>query len=344
MADGGPRRHPAQAGGVIRDLLAHPQRYEFFQALRLLVRWLGRQGIAPDRALGLIRFRNSLALGFPASEIEAIACGADAVAPIEVTPALMGLLGVSGALPLHYTERFAAWEAATRDGGARAFLDLFSSRQLTLFYRAWCKYRVRHPDDAAHDRFVALLLALAGASPDALGRAAEAPGADRLEPALLSQARFAGALRSRVVSAELIAGVLRAYFQLPLTVLQFSGRWDPLGPGERTLLARGNCALGAGATAGGRLLRPELGMRVRLGPLERGDFVRFLPGAAGSRALAGLLDRFAIELPYRELQLVLRQGAVGGVNLDGATRLGLDGFICTTSGAHDRDDVCYLLP
>ena len=175
-----------------------------------------------------------------------------------------------------------------------------------------------------------------------LGASDEAPGTP--DPDMLSQARFAAALRSRVVSAELIAGVLRAYFQVPVIVEQFSGRWDVLGPGQRTHLARGNCELGAGATAGGRLLRPELGIRVRLGPLEREAFERFLPGAAGSRALAALLDRFAIEVPYRELQVVLRRDAIGGVSLDGATRLGLDGFLCTASGKRDRDDVCYLLP
>ena len=326
--------------GVIPDLLQYPQRYAFFQAVRLLVRWLVRQGIPPEQALGLIRFRNSLALGFPPSEIETIACTTEGAPAVNVTPALMGLLGVSGALPLHYTERFAAWEAESRDGGARAFLDLFSSRQVALFYRAWCKYRLRHPADGEHDRLLPLLLALAGGQPGV----ADDRDANASDPETLARARFAAALRSRVVSAELIAGVLRAYFQVPVAVEQFSGRWDVLAPDQRTLLARGNCELGGGATAGARLPRPELGMRVRLGPLEREQFERFLPGAAGSRALAGLLDRFAIEVPYRELQVVLRRDAVGGVNLDGATRLGLDGFLCTASGGRDRDDVCYLLP
>jgi len=72
-------------------------------------------------------------------------------------------------------------------------------------------------------------------------------------------------------------------------------------------------------------------------------FARFLPGAEGARALAALLDRFAIEVPYRELQVVLRREDVDGACLDGAARLGLDGFLCTRAGGRDRDDVCYLL-
>jgi len=318
---------------VIADLLAHPQRYEFFQAVRLLLRWLDRQGIGPEQALGgVIRFRNSVGLGFPPSEIEAIEPGTGDVPAITITPVMMGLLGVMGALPLHYTERFAAWELRHRDDGPRAFLDLFSSRQVALFYRAWCKYRVRQPLAAGVDRFQPLLLALAGV---ALG-CHDVAGVDAM-------ARFAAPLRSRVVSADLIAGVLGACFGVAVRVEQFTGRWDVLAPDQRTLLAQGNCVLGAGATAGARLLRPELGIRIRLGPVSALEFARFLPGQEGSRALADLLGRFAIDVPYRVLQVVLRREAVHGARLGGSARLGLDGFLCTRSAARDRGDMCYLL-
>jgi type VI secretion system protein ImpH len=318
---------------VIADLLAHPQRYEFFQAVRLLLRWLGRQGIGPEQALGgVIRFRNSVGLGFPPSEIESIEPGTGDMPAIAITPAMMGLLGTMGALPLHYTERFAAWELRNRDDGPRAFLDLFSSRQIALFYRAWCKYRVRQPLAAGVDRFQPLLLALAGVA----SGSQDVAGADAM-------ARFAAPLRSRVVSADLIARVLGACFGVAVHVEQFTGRWDVLEPDQRTLLAQGNCVLGAGATAGARVLRPELGIRIRLGPVSAAEFERFLPGREGSRALAALLGRFAIDVPYRELQVVLRREAVHGARLGGSARLGLNGFLCTRSAAHDRDDMCYLL-
>jgi type VI secretion system protein ImpH len=126
-------------------------------------------------------------------------------------------------------------------------------------------------------------------------------------------------------------------------VEQFTGRWDVLEPDQRTLLAQGNCLLGAGATAGARLLRPELGIRIRLGPVSAAEFARFLPGQEGSRALAALLGRFAIDVPYRALQVVLRRESVHGVRLGGSARLGLDGFLCTRGAPRDRDDLCYLL-
>lgn len=322
--------------GVIDELLAEPWRYELFQAIRLLSRWLRRYGLSPEAAL---RFENSLSLAFPASEIEALRLeqgpGEEGQMRLRLRTAVMGLLGVHGVLPLHYTERVQAWEHATRDEGPRAFFDAVSSRQVALFYRAWRKYRVRGgPDEHDRDRFLALLAAIGGAA-----------GHEHVEAGLPfeSLAYFAAQWRSRVVPASLIAGVLGDYLQVPVTVEQFTGRWDPLEPGQRSRLGENNCAIGHGATLGARLLRPELGIRIRVGPLPSTAFERFLPGASGARALAALLARFAIDLPYRELQVVLRADEVDGASLDGTVRLGLDGFLCTRPDRRDRDDVCYLL-
>jgi type VI secretion system protein ImpH len=326
---------------VIDHLLAEPWRYELFQAIRLLSRWLRRYGLDPETA---IRFENSLSLAFPPSDIDALRLeqgpSEDGAMRLRVRTAVMGLLGLNGALPLHYTERIAAWEYAMHDDGPRAFYDAFSSRQLALFYRAWRKYRVRGgPDEHNRDRFLAQLAALGGA-------AWQQPGQGPLDAGLAfeSLAFFAAQLRSRVVPASLVAGVLGEYLQVPVTVEQFAGRWDALGAADRSRLGENNCDVGLGATLGERLLRPELGIRIRVGPVGSRTFERFLPGASGARALAALLDRFAIEVPYRELQVILRGDEVDGASLDGSIRLGLDGFLCTRPDKRDRDDVCYLLP
>lgn len=329
--------------GVIDHLLAEPWRYEFFQAIRLLSRWMRRYGVAPETAL---RFENSLSLAFPASDIDALQLeqgqvpgGANAVR-LRVRTAVMGLLGLNGALPLHYTERIAAWEHATRDEGPRAFYDAFSSRQVALFYRAWRKYRVRGgADEHNRDRFLAQLVALAGA-----GWQGQGPGQPGSGLAYESLAYFAAQLRSRAVPAHLIAGVLSEYLQVPVTVEQFAGKWDALGAGDRSRLGENNCDVGLGATLGARLLRAELGIRIKVGPVSSRMFERFLSGASGARALAALLDRFAIDVPYRELQVILRAEEVDGASLDGTVRLGLDGFLCTRPDRRDRDDVCYMLP
>ncbi len=330
-----PQRQPDLA--VIERLLDEPWRYELFQAVRLLARWLQRQkgGASIEAAL---RFENVLSLAFPAAEIESLRMerGQDGEPRLRVRTAVMGLLGVNGALPLHYTERIAAWEQATHDAGPRAFYDAFSNRQLVLFYRAWCKYRVRGgPDEQGRDRFLAQLAALGGV----VGRAPFDTGLP-----FESLAYFAAQLRSRVVPAGLIAGVLGEYLQAQVAVEQFTGRWDVLPREERNRLGEHNCEVGVVATLGERLPRPELGIRIRVGPVPAGVFERFLPGAPGSHAIAAMLRQFAIEIPYRELQVVLRREDVKGASLNGRMRLGLDGFLATRPSTRDRDDVCYLLP
>ncbi|MBH9710471.1 type VI secretion system baseplate subunit TssG, partial [Burkholderia contaminans] len=61
------RRDPS----VIESLLAEPQRFKFFQAVRVLELWFARQeGTRAKNAVPAhLRFVNSSSLGFPASEI-----------------------------------------------------------------------------------------------------------------------------------------------------------------------------------------------------------------------------------------------------------------------------------
>ena len=181
--------------GLIAELLARPQRFGFFQAVRVLERWLDHDAAhgGEPRHAGLVsprlHFRNSLSLSFAASEIEALtvtpranegqmACPdsvslaepgqpgqvpeASSVARIELTPAFIGLLGAGGTLPLHYTELIAQSELHQRDSSARAFLDVFTHRAASLFFLAWKKHRLHlQYESDQRDRFLPLMLALA---------------------------------------------------------------------------------------------------------------------------------------------------------------------------------------
>lgn len=340
--------------GVIQRLLDEPCRFEFFQAVRVIELWLRRHGVAQERALAdFVRFENSTSLRFPPSEIEALsavaggrvdsaagllaALEAGQPARVRIRPAFMGFLGVAGALPLHYSERIAAHEHDAKDEGPRAFLDMFSNRALALFYQAWAKYRVQYKvDGEGRDGYLPMLLALAGVEPRAAGRLVDEDIDDR------SLAYFAAQVRSRVVSAPVLAGVLSEYFAVTVAIEQFAGLWDVLDEGLRTRLGQGNCALGFDATAGGRIWRHDLGIRIRIGPLDRAGFDRFLPGAPATRALGKLLGAFTISVPHCEVQLVLRADDVRGADLHGSARLGLDAFL-SCGERRDRRDVCYQL-
>jgi type VI secretion system protein ImpH len=346
--------------GVIERLFAQPQRFEYFQAVRILELWLKRHGVAHEGAVAnFLRFQNSTSLNFPASQLEALQpepreLGRDArslseallrseLKAIRITPAFMGLLGMTGALPAHYTERIAAVAMFDKDDGPRAFLDTFSSRSLALFYEAWRKYRLELKYQlGGKDLFLPLLLALAGAGHSSLQHRLDDGGQGLLDESL---GYFCGALLHRPTSAGAIARVMSEYFGQAVVVEQFVGSWYDLPLAQQSTLGGGNAVLGAGAVMGARAWQRDLRMRLTIGPLERAQFEGFLPGGKAAQVLAKMLTMFTgLTLEY-EVQLVLRAADVEGVKLDAGRsggRLGWDSFL---GGGQQRDrvDVRYQI-
>lgn len=322
---------------MIAALLADPGRYEFFQAVRLLLRHLAEQGVAPRAAWEQhLRFPNSVAMGFPPGQIESLrqdSLPGSSAPQFRLTPSFMGLLGAHGALPLHETERIAAHEAAGGDGAVRAFLDMLSTRLVALFYEAWAKYRIEHAVAGDPDAFLPLLLALAGINP--------ATPHEGVADAEL--ARHAAALRGRPLSGPMLARVLADQLGVPVAVEEAVGHWDLLAESERNALGRSQVSLGRVAPLGERCWRPDLRVRVRLGPLARSRFEAFLPGTPGARRLCTLLGLFASPALDYEIVLSLRRADVAPLRLGASGRLGLDSYVLGAPAATDRSDLRYLL-
>jgi type VI secretion system protein ImpH len=354
---------------VIERLLAEPQRFEFFQAVRLLLMWLEERGVPPQQALDKhLRFANSLSLRFPPSQVEALALVHDKPAhpaiarpQFRLTPSFMGLLGAHGTLPAHYTESIQAWIASEQDDAPRAFLDLLSNRMLALFYGAWKKYRVEHMVAGPGDRFLPLLLALAGfpsvAGAAEPGMAAPRPDApsgvwpgDAGTAAPLAGigdrtlALYAGVLRQRPASAAVLGQVLSDLLRVPVALQEWIGHWDRLADSERSALGGVNAVLGQAALLGGRCWRPDLRVRVRVGPVDSAQFERFLPHGSGAATLASLLGLFAAPTLSYEVVLVLRRTELRALRLgEHSRRLGLDSYVVTLPAGVDRDDMRYEL-
>ncbi len=326
----------------------------------MLELWLKRHGAAQQGMVAnFLRFQNSTSLSFPASQIEAIqteprdlardarslgaALQAQTLKYIRITPAFMGLLGGTGALPLHYTERIAAHVLYEKDEAPRAFLDTFSNRSLALFYEAWRKYRLEFKYQVdGKDTFLPLLLSLAGLGNEALRkRLADDEGGGVLDESL---GYFAAAMRHRPASAVQMARVLGAYFGQGVKAVQFIGCWYDVPPSQQTMLGGANATLGAGAMSGTRVWQRDLRMRLEIGPLDRVSFDAFLPGGKAARALKSMLTMFTgVTLEY-EIQLVLRADEVRGAQLAQERmggRLGWDSFLVTGPQTADRTDVKY---
>jgi type VI secretion system protein ImpH len=300
--------------GVIGQLLATPQRYEFFQAVRLVDQW--RPGSA--------RFRNRLAMRFAPSDIENISADDDSV---RITPAFIGMLGSQGVLPLHYSERIARHEKDHNDGGPRAFLDLLSHRPVEMLYQAWTRRR----PDCMEDAFRAMLLALGG-QPDSYGIIARE-----------TLAYYAMQIRSRTVSAPLLAGMYTEYFGVPVRVEQLIGRWSELPVADQAQLGRANVQLDGGVMLGGRTYSCDARVRLHIGPLDRNHYERFLPGHASAHQLQAMLQLHCGVGMTWEVHLIQRAQDMQGVHLNATIRLGVNARLLGQSATHDHDELMYLL-
>ncbi|WP_407351815.1 type VI secretion system baseplate subunit TssG [Luteimonas sp. R10] len=346
--------------GVAQQLFEHPHRFEYFQAMRVVEQLFHHQGAtAEDVIPQRVRFRNTLSLGFPAAELEEVrawstegealahsaalehAIATESIGQVHITPAFMGLLGTTGALPLHYTELLHEREVYHRDRAARAFLDIFTSRVLAQHYAAWKKYRLAMQYELdRRERFLPLVLSLSGVGlPGLRDRMADGQG-DVFDQAI---AYYAGGVRQRPVSAVFLQHMLADYFGIDIRVEQFVGAWYQVPEQQTTRLGMANAKLGANALAGDRVWQRDLRLRLMVGPLDRDRFDAFLPGGDAAKALAKWLTLLTGSCLEYEVRLVLKAEDVRGAGIGGehGARLGWDSYLCTRPSETARSDAGY---
>jgi type VI secretion system protein ImpH len=340
---------------VIGTLLIEPHRFEFTQLLNLLLRELRRQGIPYERAMrDMLRFRNNFSLSFPASEVHSLEVEPDVpnslaslrkgeLKRIWITPTFIGLLGASGTLPLHDTERIATRKKHDGDASQRELVDVLSNRLVGLFYEAWAKYRVEHSLDIhGQDRLLPMLAAMAGVRSASATRRTHPAGQVKQE----TMAFFSGLLRTRPVAASTVEQVLSAHFGLPVQLEQFVGCWAPVPLNRRSTLGVTAPTLGRSAALGVRQWRHDLRARLHIGPLDDAQLTGFLPAGDALTALAEMVSLFATPVVRYELRLLLAPPCVKRFTLSTKTaprRLGWSTFLTGTNGVASRPEIRSML-
>ena len=330
---------PSYLALVERALRERPTSFEFFQAVRLLERLRPERsptGGFVDPADEVVRFGVHPDTAFPASEIRSLDLDTDG--PASMTVNFMGLIGPLGVLPYYYS-LLAMDRVRERDGALVAFFDLFHHRIISLFYQAWRKYRFTVPLEAGtDDRLVDHLLDIVGIGLDE--QRADAPVAERMP------AYYAGLLGPVQRSAVALEQWIEDYFNVPAEVEQFVGGWYPLVVREQTEIGAelGSDRLGRGAVAGDEIWDPQARVRLRLGPLSRQEFERFLPTGSAYPQLVELTRFFAHDQFDFEVQLVLARDEVPGVALgDAILPLGWSTWIRTRAFTRDADETILTL-
>lgn len=325
-------------------------RFDFFQAMRVLEIHLKSQANGGPVIGHLVRFRNSLNLTFPPSQIENLVyLGDDKHRDpkkkhlYEVTPAFFGLTGVVGVLPLFYTEKLIEREELHRDYAARTFLDIFTNRMLTLFYQAWKKYRMHVLYEQEPKRyFLPHILSLMGQRAYAQETPKAGSPAHTLPPEVI--AYYSGIFRTKTVSPLALERILTEHFRVPIKIQQFIFHKTPIEPSNQVSL-HGTTHLGVNSFCGDSMWTRHLKLRLVVGPVSREQGNKFLPNGSAHAALRQLLALSMGRRYLYELRLVLKKEEITGIELSGnkLTQLGWDSFLVSKPAEVDRDDTHFAL-
>jgi type VI secretion system protein ImpH len=332
-----------EAAGLSGQLSREPHRFDFFQAVRLLELQLrarspegahgGRRRVGgdgpPDREA--VRFRALPSLGFPAGAISQLrpprpddpGAGVERhrEPQTELGVTFLGLFGSGGTLPYHYTSLLIR-RIRDKDVTLREFLDLFNHRLVSLFYRAWEKYRLPFQYERARFAGVAhdadpctrALFCLVGLGTPGLRGRLEIDD----EAFLYYGGHFAHFPRS----ASALGQILADYFGMPIAVQQVQGQWLYLDRAEQTSLpgaGRGfgcNNRLGVDVVVGARVWDVQSKFRLRVGPLSYAQFRGLMPDGHALRPLRQMTRTYVgPELDF-DVQPVLKPDEVPWCRLE----------------------------
>lgn len=299
---------------VIERLLEEPQLFEFTQTLRLIERSAAfynqnldstQDKLVADHAVGrysppskeCVRFKNSSSLSFPNTEVRHLSAPGKQTErgskQWEILTSFLGLTGSQGVLPFTYTEMLLA-RTKKRDPALAEFLDLFNHRTISLFYQASIKYSLPLHYERAHlpfssssnkhkDTATNVLRSLIGMGTKGLE--------NRLSISDESLVYFGGLFSQQVRNSSGLTQIISHYFDVPVKLEEFQGRWQELIDDIRARLPdmqnpKGqNVCLGRSAMLGKRGWYAQGKIRVVLGPLNAAQYELFAPGGTAIKAL-----------------------------------------------------------
>jgi type VI secretion system protein ImpH len=344
--------------GLGQQLQKEPYRFNFFQAVRLLERarnlfprqlqkpaTIGEDEAPSDEA---VRFHVQPALSFPPGEVGAFAVPSEDQPP-QMAVSFFGLIGPAGVLPRHYTQ-LAIERARQKDYSLRDFFDVFHHRLISLFYRAWRKFRFFVGYERAvesgrtgEDDFTQLLFGLVGLGTAGLRNREKVEDETWLY--------YAGQLSHAPRNATSLAAMTADYLEVPTRIQQFVGQWLYLDRPDQSLLpvperrtSANNC-LGQNVVVGDRVWGVEQKFRLQLGPLSYAEFLQFLPSSERLSEAAQFVRNYVGPEFDFDVQPILRKDEVPQTQLGTApqpSRLGWNTWLSSQPMTRDALDAIFV--
>lgn len=236
----------------------------------------------------------------------------------------LGVWGPQGAMPLHLSEL--AWSRTEQhnDQTLTDFIDIFHHRALSLFWRSWFISQdtasLDRKDDESFSFYIASLVGLDTAE---LGHS--------LLPVHARLASSAHLIRE-ARNPEGLTGALYYYFDIPVTLDEFTPQWIRFAPDETSQLGQpgGALQLGDGAVLGETVQDCQHKFRLTLGPLTLAQYMRFSPWGEDLPVLCEWVRNFTGYEFAWDVQLILRADEMPEATLNGSHQLGYASWLTRT--------------
>ncbi len=319
------------------DLFSRPYAQDLFAVLRELERGAaptedrpGKPRIGASRTAGedVVTLSQDPHMEFAASNV--VGYEEPDGRPPRLTARFLGFFGPQGALPLTTTVDAHRWANLRQDPSFIHFADIFGTRFLQLFYRAWGMARpIVHRDRPDDDRFSDWLGSFAG-----IGSAAT-----RVQPQAAADARlaFAGLVAPRVKSASRLAHLLRGTLKVDADVEERIGTWLVFEPEDCMSLGRRGSALGVDALLGQRTysINDRIRIAIRTESLEQ--YEDLLPTGRRFDELTDLVLFYVGRNWTFEIELALPRALAPPVRLGRSGQLGFTSWVAPPASG-DTDD------
>jgi type VI secretion system protein ImpH len=291
---------------ALRELLGTDgKKFNFFQAVQLLLRLspesapIGELGPSQDEAL---RFVHDPSMIFHASDVSEIKTRVmtNGHAHAQIMSTFLGLYGSMSPLATFVSEDVIAAER-DEEKSLKAFYDIFHHRLLSLFYRAWKKYRFAagFRTDGS-DVFTKRALVFVGVDANGAMPRQGLPAIELLALAPLLAQRTRSSRTLQIILQRLLPGT-------PVSIKQFVLRKVKLDHDQRVHLGVQNTVLGENFTIGRTVMDRSGRFRVAVGPVDYDVFEALMPGGRYHTKLRKIVEQFSRGVLESELELKVRE-------------------------------------
>jgi type VI secretion system protein ImpH len=332
--------HGTQDDAVAEDAAAalsrSPWAFNFFQAVRRIEcrhKHLPRVGYSKVPSDDPVRFCQEPAMSFPPADVHSFNAHRLSDLPPRLTVYFMGLLGLNGPMPTHFT-RLVRDRRSRGDKGMLRFVDLFHHRMISFFYRAWADHqRVNSFDRPGEDPIGNYVASLFGVGMEELRQRDSVPDVAKLH--------FAGRLACPTRNAEGLAAILQRYFTVPVQIQQFVGHWIDV-PGENKWYlgrSRQTGALGHNMVLGSRTWDVQQKFQICMGPMDFKTYQRMFPDRSSVERLKAWVKNYVgLELAW-DAQMIVKASEVPRLQLGKVGHLGWSSWLLHKKSSRDRGDL-----